>query len=381
MTSPHRPRVLVVDDEEAILETMAFTFEDDYEVYTSNDARSALELLDEKGPFAVVLTDQRMPNMDGVQFLTEVCRRHTATVRMILTGFSDMQAIIQAINDGHVYAYISKPWEPEHLKQVMKQAVDHYELTVENERLVTDLRRANVFLEAVMDQLDTGALAVDAAGVIQAVNRPARCYLALAGDLHDRPLKDVLERHGLEEIGGAAYRVAGDDAVRSDDVEVRIGDQVRRLRITSQILGDGAGDPFGRVIFFREVSHESLLRRFDELLSEVVQTGGKREKLEQVRDQLPGIAAKVQGSRIDSPGMSELADRVSRTLTAIENWLDVDDALAREDFPDSQLLQDRMRIASARWPLQDEIPERVGDLGRRVEEYYESGENPKQRAL
>ena len=381
MTSPHRPRVLVVDDEEAILETMAFTFEDEYEVYTSNDARSALELLDEKGPFAVVLTDQRMPNMDGVQFLTEVCRRHPATVRMILTGFSDMQAIIQAINDGHVYAYISKPWEPEHLKQVMKQAVDHYELTVENERLVTDLRRANVFLEAVMDQLDTGALAVDAAGVIQAVNRPARHYLALAGDLRGRSLKDVLERHGLEEIGGAAYRVAGDDAVRSDDVEVRIGDQVRRLRITSQILGDEAGGPFGRVIFFREVSHESLLRRFGELLSEVVQMGGKREKLEQVRDQLPGIAAKVQGSRIDSPGMSELADRVSRTLTAIENWLDVDDALAREDFPDSQLLQDRMRIASARWPLPDEIPERVGDLGRRVEEYYESGENPKQRAL
>ena len=214
MTSPHRPRVLVVDDEEAILETMAFTFEDEYEVYTSNDARSALELLDERGPFAVVLTDQRMPNMDGVQFLTEVCRRHPATVRMILTGFADMQAIIQAINDGHVYAYISKPWEPEHLKQVMKQAVDHYELTVENERLVTDLRRANVFLEAVMDQLDTGALAVDAAGVIQAVNRPARHYLALAGDLRGRPLKDVLERHGLEEIAGAAYRVAGDDAVR-----------------------------------------------------------------------------------------------------------------------------------------------------------------------
>ena len=62
------------------------------------------------------------------QFVTEVCRRHPATVRMILTGFSDMEAIIQAINDGHVYAYITKPWEPEQLKQLMKQAVDHYQL-------------------------------------------------------------------------------------------------------------------------------------------------------------------------------------------------------------------------------------------------------------
>ena len=174
MTEPSRPRILVVDDEEAILETMTFTFEDEYEVYTSRDARRALELIDEKAPITVVLTDQRMPNMSGVEFLTEVCRRHPATMRIILTGFADMNAIIEAINDGHVYAYISKPWEPDHLKQVMKQAVSHYELSVENERLLTDLKHANVYLEAVMDELDIGALAVDVEGVIRAVNRPAR---------------------------------------------------------------------------------------------------------------------------------------------------------------------------------------------------------------
>ena len=93
------------------------------------------------------------------------------------------------------------------------------------------------------------------------------------------------------------------------------------------------------------------------------------------------MAAKVQGSRIDSPGMSELSDGVTRTLTAVENWLDVDDILAQQDFPDSQLLRDRMRITMARWPLADEVPERVRALARRVEEYYESGENPKQRVL
>ena len=69
-----------------------------------------------------------MPEMSGVEFVSEVRRRHPATVRIILTGFSDMDAIIQAINDGHVYAYITKPWEPDELKQVMKRAVDHYRL-------------------------------------------------------------------------------------------------------------------------------------------------------------------------------------------------------------------------------------------------------------
>jgi CheY-like chemotaxis protein len=382
MMSTSPPRILVVDDEEAILETMTFTFEDDYEVYTSNDARAALKILDEKSPFAVVLTDQRMPNMDGVEFLTEVCQRHPATVRMILTGFSDMEAIIQAINDGHVYAYITKPWEPDQLKQVMKQAIDHYELTIENERLVTDLQRANVFLEAVMDRLDTGALAVDESGVIQAVNRPARDYLSLSGDVRRRPLKEVLEGHGREELAAAAYRIAGDEAVRSETVELGSGDQRLRLRVTSETLRDESNDAFGRVIFLREISHEPLLRRFGEIVGGLIQAEGAiREPLESAREDLPALTAKVQGSRIDSPGMNELSERVSRTLTAIENWLDVDEALAREDFPDSQVLQDRMRIAMARWPLSDEVPERVRELARRVEEYYESGENSKQRVL
>ena len=107
---PPKSRILIVDDEEAILETMRFTFEDEYEVFTSPDARQALEILDENAPIAAVITDQRMPNMTGVEFLAEVYAHHPTTTRIILTGFADMEAILKAINDGHVYAYITKPW-------------------------------------------------------------------------------------------------------------------------------------------------------------------------------------------------------------------------------------------------------------------------------
>jgi len=79
--------------------------------------------------------------------------------------------------------------------------------------------------------------------------------------------------------------------------------------------------------------------------------------------------------------MAELADRISRSLTAIEYWLEVDASLAREEYPEAQLLLDRTRIAVSRWPLPDQLPARVRDLARRVEAYYESGENPKQRIL
>jgi CheY-like chemotaxis protein len=372
-----RPRILVVDDEEAILETMSFTFEDDYEVHTSTDPRRALDLLDAKGPFAAVLTDQRMPDMSGVEFVTEVWRRHPATVRMILTGFSDMEAILQAINDGHVYAYISKPWEPDHLKQVMKQAVEHYKLTVENERLLGDLRRVNRFLEAVIDELDSGAIALDQDGVIQAINRPVREYFDVSHDPRGRRFDELLRDKGLHTVGAAVMSVAGEGEVTYSDVDVGS----HRFRVTSRRL-TARGEPLGRVVLFREISHEPLRRRFDDLVGEWLACDGPvRERLEQGRSELAELGEEVGRSAIASPGMRELADRISRARTSVENWLAVDDALVRDDFPDAQVLQDRMRVASARWPLGEELPPRVAQLARRVAEYYESGEQSREATL
>jgi CheY-like chemotaxis protein len=322
-----------------------------------------------------------MPNMSGVEFLKEVWQRHPETVRMILTGFADIDAIIESINDGHVYAYITKPWEPDHLKQVMKQAVKHYELTVENERLVKDLKHANVYLEAVMDQLDTGALAVDADGVIQAANRPVRDYLALEGDLRGEPLKRVLEKHDLRDLAGAVYRLAEDDSMTFDEVDVTLAERAHRLRVAVHNLADPSGETFGRVVLLREISHEPLRRRFEDIVDVILRAKeGARAVLEQARDDLRALAEKANSLHIDSSGLGELGERISRTGTAIDNWLVVDDALVRESYPDAQLLQDRMRVAMTRWPA-DEVPEPVRSLARRVEEYYESGENTGQAVL
>ena len=126
----------------------------------------------------------------------------------------------------------------------------------------------------------------------------------------------------------------------------------------------------------------SLRRRFEDSVAEIVGTGGAlRPVLEGERKKLRKLAEEVQALRIDSSGMGELSERMSRTVTAIDNWLDVDAALALEEYPDAQLLQDRVRVAMARWPLPDQVPERVRELVRRVEDYYESGENPKQPVL
>jgi len=346
-------------------------------VHTSTDPRRALDVLDAKGPFAVVLTDQRMPDMSGVEFVTEVRRRHPTTIRMILTGFSDMEAIIQAINDGNIYAYITKPWEPDQLKQVMKRAVEHHKLAVENERLVGDLQRANRFLEAVIDELDSGAIALDSEGVIRAVNRPVREYFGLSHDPRGRKLDELLADKGLEAVRTATTAAVEEGGASYYEIDL----ENHRFRITSRPLVAN-GEPLGRVVLFREVSHEPLRRRFDDLVSGWLSCDGPvRAHFESGRDQLASLGEEVRGSAVQTPGMKELADRISRTRTSVENWLAVDDALSHEEYPDAQVLQDRMRVASARWPLGDELPGRVADLARRVADYYESGEQIREATL
>ena len=186
------PKILIVDDEEAILETMTFTFMGEYEVFTTADPRRALDLLDENAPVAVLITDQRMPHMTGVELLEAVYAQHPETVRIMLTGFADSDATIQAINAGHAYAYISKPWEPEELKRVVRRAAELHALSLENRRLVLDLQNANSIMQAVMDKLEVGAIAVDREGLVRAANAPARAYLQLDDDPRGRKIDELL---------------------------------------------------------------------------------------------------------------------------------------------------------------------------------------------
>ncbi|HEU4427309.1 MAG TPA: response regulator [Myxococcota bacterium] len=377
-----RPRLLIVDDEEAILETMTFTFEDDYEVFTGTSASEGLAQLDKHAPIAVVISDQRMPEMTGVEFLARVFARSPATQRIILTGFADMDAIIRAINDGHVYAYITKPWEPDQLKQVVRRAADHHALTCENERLLGDLRTANVFLEGVMDQLDTGAVALDARGLVRAVNKPARQFLGVVGDARGKDLRDALPREVYERFASAVSCIRGDTEMSHADIDLPVGDGVR-LRVKLHTLTDPQGGDLGQVILAREISHEPMRLRFDEILEGLANQsdGALRPRLAAAQAELGKLSQQLREKLVSAPGMGELRERTNRTLTAIEHWLTVDDALAREDFPDAQLLRERMLVAGARWPLGGRLPQRVKELAQRVETYYESGDNPKRAVL
>ncbi len=119
----NKSKILFVDDEKRILRSLdaAFKFEDEFEVYTSNSAEEALRLV--KGDqFHVIISDQRMPEVTGVELLEKVREVSPNTMRILLTGYADMDAIISSINEGEVFRYITKPWNNKELKDTVYQA-------------------------------------------------------------------------------------------------------------------------------------------------------------------------------------------------------------------------------------------------------------------
>jgi PAS domain S-box-containing protein len=381
MSEATRSRILIVDDEEAILETMTFTFMDEYDVLSTVDPTKALGIIEENDPIAVVITDQRMPGMTGVDLLKQVYERFPDTVRIILTGFADSETTVKAINDGHIYGYINKPWEPDELKTIVRRASQLHALTMENRRLMADLRDSNLFLEAAMDRLRTGAIAVDRDGIIRAANRPAAAFLGLSGDVRGRSIGEVLSQTGLEELAATVRALEESSGGGFEEADIPVG-AGHRLRISSQSLSDDAGEHMGRVVLFKEISHEPLMRDFEEMVGRLASVKGPlRGELETARLALEALGERVVKARVESANMSELGERLSRTRTAITNWLDVDDALAGEDYPDTQRLRDRLHVAARRWPRSESFPEAVIALTQAVEDYYESGENPRQRVL
>ena len=148
----HRQTLLVVDDEVANLQKLRRTFLGEYRVYEATGGREALEILKDH-PVNAIITDQRMHGMSGVELLKQTLKVQPDAVRIILTGYTEVEDLMDAINEGHVHRYITKPWEPFTLQQSVKQEIRHRELKQENSRLASQLKKANQQLQRENRQL------------------------------------------------------------------------------------------------------------------------------------------------------------------------------------------------------------------------------------
>jgi CheY-like chemotaxis protein len=125
---PKKPKMLVVDDEPDNLDLLYRTFRRDFHVLRAESGVNALSVLSSEGEVAVIISDQRMPEMKGTEFLSKTVPEFPDTVRIILTGFTDVEDLVEAINSGQVYKYITKPWDPNELRAVVQRAAETYEL-------------------------------------------------------------------------------------------------------------------------------------------------------------------------------------------------------------------------------------------------------------
>jgi signal transduction histidine kinase len=149
---PPEHTILVVDDEPDVVQSVQDLLRLDYRVLGATSAAAGMALL-EREEVHVVMTDQRMPETTGVELLRRIRGEHPDAIRLLFTGYADIRAVIDAINQGNVYRYITKPWDPDELQTVIRQAVEQYDLLVERKRLLAELQDKNRALQTANEEL------------------------------------------------------------------------------------------------------------------------------------------------------------------------------------------------------------------------------------
>jgi PAS domain S-box-containing protein len=160
--SEKRIRVLFVDDEEGNLKAFKATFRREWDVLLANSGEAALELLDRE-QVDVIVSDQRMPGLQGDAFLAIAREHHPRTMRMLLTGYADLEAVVSAVNKGGIYAYATKPWDENDLKLRIEQAYEVQQLRDEKDKLLHQYQQ-------VFDASGDPIVLVDGRGLILTAN-------------------------------------------------------------------------------------------------------------------------------------------------------------------------------------------------------------------
>ncbi len=143
--------ILYVDDEQNNIVVFKTAFFRYYNIFTAISGEEGLKVINNH-PIHLVITDQKMAGMTGVEFLENIVQEHPDTIRMILTAYSDVDFIMRAINNCGIYQYILKPWDARELKIIIDNALEAYQLKINNQQLITDLKNANDLLELKVKQ-------------------------------------------------------------------------------------------------------------------------------------------------------------------------------------------------------------------------------------
>jgi signal transduction histidine kinase len=205
---PARHCLLVVDDEPEVVQSLQDLLRFDYRVLGAQRASEGLRLLDRE-EIHVVMTDQRMPEMTGVEFLERTRASHPDVVRLLFTGYADVQAVVDAINQGNVFRYITKPWDVDELKLLLKQATERYDLLIERRELLKELQEKNCRLEALNVELhEANELKLSFIKVAShELRTPLTVVMGLSELARQQPIGDENVQLWLEQIYQSSRRL------------------------------------------------------------------------------------------------------------------------------------------------------------------------------
>jgi PAS domain S-box-containing protein len=173
--SENKHNLLFVDDEEDIIAALNDTFCDNYNIFKTTQPKEALEIIG-KEDIALIISDQRMPEMTGSELLAKVFEQKPETIRILLTGYADMNAAIDAINNGAIHKYVEKPWDDEELMEMVATLVEIYEDSMEKFSVLSNVQNVvkhESTFRAIINNFKEGACAIDADGNIYFANTPA----------------------------------------------------------------------------------------------------------------------------------------------------------------------------------------------------------------
>lgn len=161
------PPILLVDDEPEILHSLKGLLRREFTLHTAQSGQQALDILREQ-PIQVIMTDQRMPEMTGAQLLTQAKEIAPHTIRIIFTGYADIKGVVDAVNEGQLYRYITKPWDPDELVETLTEATDEFR---RRQQQRDALKQAGAFCQRALDDELSGQLKEEGVRVLEKIEQ------------------------------------------------------------------------------------------------------------------------------------------------------------------------------------------------------------------
>lgn len=186
-------KILIVDDEQNILNSLSrILAEEGREILTANNAEEGLQILKNTDEISVVISDNRLPGMSGVDFMARVRQLYPDNIRIIITGYADLESSIAAINKGQVYRYVLKPWENEDFKMMVKYALDFYQVIRENRILLRIIRQQVERLKNLKEKYPQ---------ILESEIKKSGLYIIEEQHISES-MKDFLKQYYPESLGG-----------------------------------------------------------------------------------------------------------------------------------------------------------------------------------